>query len=152
MKYKKFIGIDQSLRNTGVVILDDKANVIKTYSWQPKTKDVQRLKEFQTLIENLVSEMGTKDIIYGMEGYSFSKFNMAALGELGGIIKLTFHNCGVELTTYQPTVIKKFICGKGNAKKDLMLKYVFKKYKFDTDDDNLADAFAIARKLYEDNK
>lgn len=150
MKYKFFTGIDQSYSNTGIVILDNKGNVFKTLTWKTKEKDnIKRLAEFYKNIQDLISQF--KDTIYAMEGYSYSKFNMAILGELGGVIKLAFYHSGIPITIYQPTVVKKFMCGTGNAKKELMLKQVYKKFGFDTDDDNLADAFAIARKLYEDN-
>lgn len=61
----------------------------------------------------------------------------------------------ITLYTMVPGVIKKFITGKGNAKKELILKEVYKKYKFDTTDNNIADAFAIAKyiqKTVEDKK
>lgn len=41
--------------------------------------------------------------------------------------------------------LKKFVTGKGVGKKQLMVKYVLQKWGFDTDDDNLADAYGLAR-------
>lgn len=43
-----------------------------------------------------------------------------------------------------PTTLKKFICGTGAAKKELMLKEMFRRYGVDTDDNNQADAAALA--------
>lgn len=41
--------------------------------------------------------------------------------------------------------LKKFVTGKGVAQKGLMVKYVFQKWGYDTNDDNLADAYGLAR-------
>jgi Holliday junction resolvasome RuvABC endonuclease subunit len=51
----------------------------------------------------------------------------------------------IEIITMVPGTIKKFVTGKGNAKKELILKEVFRKFEFDTSDNNIADAFAIAK-------
>ena len=149
MKSKYYIGIDQSLTNTAIVVLNSKGNVIKKEKWSPKLKDVARLEYFFDKIHNLIKKYKNNSVaLYAMEGYSYSKYNMADLGELGGVIKLAFYTNNIDVKIYPPTVIKKFICGKGNAKKDLMIKEVYKKFNFDTDDDNMADAYGIARKLY----
>jgi crossover junction endodeoxyribonuclease RuvC len=44
-----------------------------------------------------------------------------------------------------PTALKKFITGKGNAKKELMLMKIFKRYGLEFENNNLADAYALAR-------
>lgn len=41
--------------------------------------------------------------------------------------------------------LKKFVTGKGVGKKQLMVKFVYQKWGFDTNDDNLADAYGLAR-------
>lgn len=46
-----------------------------------------------------------------------------------------------------PNQIKKFISGKGNCGKDIVVKEVYKKFGFDTDVNDLADAYAIGRLL-----
>lgn len=46
-----------------------------------------------------------------------------------------------------PGEVKKFVTGKGNAKKELIIKEVYKRYGFDTDINDIADAYAIARYL-----
>lgn len=60
--------------------------------------------------------------------------------------------CGdrYDLTTYTPGQIKKFTTGKGNAKKELMMKEVYKRWGFETDSHDVADAYAIARLVEHD--
>ncbi len=46
----------------------------------------------------------------------------------------------MEAKYVAPTQAKKFLTGKGNCDKNLILKEVFKRYGIDVDDDNIADA------------
>jgi len=43
-----------------------------------------------------------------------------------------------------PTTLKKFITGKGNAKKELMLLKVYKKWGKEFDNNNICDAYSLA--------
>lgn len=51
----------------------------------------------------------------------------------------------MTLYTYTPSEIKKFVSGKGNAKKNLIIKDVFKKWGFESEFDDVADAYGIAK-------
>lgn len=42
-----------------------------------------------------------------------------------------------------PSALKKFVTGKGNAKKELMMLEVFKRFGIDTSDNNIADAVGL---------
>jgi Holliday junction resolvasome RuvABC endonuclease subunit len=44
-----------------------------------------------------------------------------------------------------PTVLKKYVTGKGNASKAQMMEGVAKKWGPQFDNDNLADAYALAQ-------
>jgi crossover junction endodeoxyribonuclease RuvC len=68
-----------------------------------------------------------------------------SIGELGGVIKLLLYDNSILFGLVQPTVLKKFVTGKGNSKKELMLLNVYKKFGFDTDNNNIADAYALGR-------
>lgn len=54
--------------------------------------------------------------------------------------KYVCKNIGVR-----PTEMKKFITGKGNAKKEVVMKDVYKKHGFDTNVLDISDAFAVAK-------
>ena len=51
---------------------------------------------------------------------------------------------------YTPGQIKKFTTGKGNAKKELMMKEAYKRWGFETESHDVADAYAIARLVEHD--
>jgi len=44
-----------------------------------------------------------------------------------------------------PTQLKKYATSKGNCGKDIIIKEIYKKYKIDFNDNNLADAFVLAK-------
>jgi Holliday junction resolvasome RuvABC endonuclease subunit len=80
-----------------------------------------------------------------IEGYAFGAKGSAgiSLGELGGVIRIAMFDNAVPYIEIPPTQLKKFITGKGGAVKDIVLKEVFKRYGFDTDDNNVADAYSL---------
>jgi Holliday junction resolvasome RuvABC endonuclease subunit len=79
-----------------------------------------------------------------IENYAFGKTNQAhQMGELGGVIRLMLFEEGYEFFVIPPTRLKKFLTGKGVADKNIILKEVFKRWKFDVDDDNVADALVL---------
>jgi len=43
-----------------------------------------------------------------------------------------------------PTMLKKFVTGKGNTKKDLMLLETYKRYNVYFEDDNICDAYGLS--------
>ncbi|MGD2073064.1 MAG: hypothetical protein PVG65_06210, partial [Candidatus Thorarchaeota archaeon] len=51
-----------------------------------------------------------------------------------------------------PSTLKKFVTGKGNCKKELILLKVYQKFEIEFDNHNLADAFSLAKMAFEENK
>lgn len=143
----KIAGIDPSLTSTGMCVLDNNKFIAGKLIKPGKLRGMKRL----SMIKENVLDMCKKHKVttIGIEGYGFlTKGRGFELGEVGGIIRLSLFEEGIPYASFAPTQIKKFTTGSGNAKKDHMLKAVYKRWKFDTDDDNLADAFAIAKLQY----
>lgn len=145
------VGIDPSLTNTGVVILDDKGELKsqKLFHSKPQPNRIKRIDKllgdvFCFIIDNINHHA---PILFGLEGYSYGSQHFAhQLGELGGILRYKLYISNWYNTVeYAPTMVKKFTTGKGNAKKDLILLNVFKKYGYETDSPDIADAYAIAK-------
>lgn len=163
------LGIDLSLAGTGLAILtDDPAfpepklppvyprssgaspDLIPTawyfgYLVSPVPKAI--LERWQAILAAVTAcaENAHQVII---EGYSFgSKFSshMDAIHELGGIVKYHLAKMGQTPVTVSPSVLKKFITGHGGSDKNLVLKEIYKRYHVDLPDDNMADAFALAK-------
>lgn len=149
---RNFVGVDISLTGTGVCRLTDqgdehKVTCIKTPAHKSFTEWFGRIK---TITDEVLEYVDSGSIVF-VEGYAFGAtgqvFNIA---ELSGYIKYQLYtgDCTAVIQV-PPTSLKKYITGKGNAKKDLMLKEVYKKYNVDFFDDNIADAYALARMAYE---
>lgn len=138
-----FLGIDQSLVNSGVCLFDSDGSV-ELYSIKPgNLKGSERL----DFIANKIQEyLDMKPAMVCMEGYSYGSYGRTfELGELGGILKLLFFRSDIPVTIVPPKALKKFLTGNGNADKMQILKQVSTKYKISPKDDNQADAFGLAK-------
>jgi uncharacterized protein YgbK (DUF1537 family) len=88
-----------------------------------------------------------------MEDYSLgSTYSTINTGEVGGVARVLIYESKIPLRLYEPTRVKKFVTGKGNAPKSAMCVNVYTKWKEDFSQYNelgedLADAFSIAKLL-----
>lgn len=148
-----WIGIDQSYSGFGLVVLDSEGNEeINLWKFPAKGSDAARLQEIHDTLNGFFIGKKSlyKNCYMAMEGYALgSKFNREKLGELGGIVKLSWYRAmGTDPDIYPPTVLKKFLTGKGNATKDQMLAAA--KIKNPTiSNHNVADAYGLALMLKE---
>lgn len=143
-----FVGIDASLTATGLIILDDTGKIFNSTIISSKKKGMDRLVDLEKQVKKILSTyQPAKMIKVYVEGYSFgSRIGQAfSIGEWGGVLKKCLYELGYQVTLIPPTVLKKFVTGKGNAKKELMMLEVFKKWKESFNNNNLADAYGLAR-------
>lgn len=145
-----YLGIDLSLNSTGFVLINENGDFVK--QWLVKNKKNYRAEKRIEFVFN-----STKEIIkealprsIGIEGYSFGSRKGASfsIGEVGGVVKHYLYRIskkGIRYYVFQPKSIKKFAIGNGNAKKSLILKAVYQQWNFDTECEDIADAFAIAQ-------
>ena len=154
----RYVGIDQSYTGFAFVSLDADGTDVSgnLTSFDAKTgSGIERLLSVYGHLFNLLHE--TDDVAHiCMEGYSAaSKFGREQAGELGAIVKLSIYDFFDRFddghgdlrypTIVQPSSLKKFVTGSGAAKKNNMLLAVYKKWGFETSDDNLADAYSLAQ-------
>jgi len=80
-----------------------------------------------------------------LEGYSYGSKGRAIfdVGELGGVIRLTLYEHATPVAIVAPATLKKFTTGKGNASKDQMLAAAIRRWAFEGDDNNAADAWML---------
>lgn len=168
----RYVGIDQSYSGFAFVSIDadgtDVSGNLKSFD-PKKNTGIERLLSIYQHLFNMFCE--TNDVAHiCMEGYApSSKFGREQAGELGAIVKLAIYDFfdrfglarrptsdpdrppedpGGDLrypTIVQTTGLKKFVTGSGAAKKSGMMLAVYKKWGFETNDDNLADAFGLAQ-------
>jgi len=143
------MGLDLSLTGTGLVVIQN-GELKRKELIAVKTKGIERLGNILALVKNAVTEttetIGRIDLAV-IEDYSFGSRGCAIFssGELGGVIRLYLYLEKNDFLLVSPATLKKYVAGKGNADKDVMLKEVFKKWGQDFDDDNIADAYSLAR-------
>lgn len=154
----RYVGIDQSYTGFAFVSIDADGNDVSgnLKSFDPKVNTgIERLLSIYQHLFNLFTEAGEVGHIC-IEGYSnASKFGREQAGELGAIVKLAVYDYFDRFddghgdlrypTIVQPSLLKKFVTNNGAAKKNNMLLAVYKKWGFETSDDNLADAFSLAQ-------
>lgn len=141
-------GLDMSLTGTGVVFLDKNKNIINQtlITSSSKEENTPRLVKISMQILSKIEIFKPNLVILEGPAFGIQKtISMFQLGELAGMTKEKLFILNIPFIIVPPTQLKKFITGKGNAKKDLMLLAVHKKFGVDFEDDNLCDAYALAR-------
>lgn len=158
-----FVGIDLSLTGTGFVILNDKEEIIHQKLISTTVKDSTE-KRLITITDYLVDEIVklyevdddtllNDKLFINIEGLSFGSKGQSML-ELAGLHYFlrcrlyALHHSNLTYETIPPTALKKWICGVGTAKKELMLLKVFKKFGVEFSDNNICDAFCLAKLAY----
>lgn len=138
------MGIDQSLTGTGLCILED-GKIVLSRLIASKKKGVERIIEIKNEIIKTFNEVHPDYV--AIEKYSFTPGRAMAfeLGELIGVVKVTLAELGKVPVVVYTAHVKKYATGKGNADKSLVLLNVYKKFNVEFDNNNLADAFVIAK-------
>ena len=149
-----FVGVDPSYNGFGIVVLDKDAKIIEQRLLiSDSKKDIEeRLLELEdgfSFIPNIVCLHS----VY-IEGPSFSSSGAFVLqmGALHYYLRLFLFRNETKYKIVTPGSLKKFITGTGTAKKELMLLNVYKKWGVEFTDNNLCDAYSLARFALEDFK
>lgn len=143
-----YCGIDQSYTGFAVVHYNPETGEHRDSVKAFKAKGVHRLEDISGHLHGVVD----RNVCHiAMEGYANGmKFGRELAGELGAIVKMTLYEAfptddrGYP-TIIPPTSVKKYATGKGTAKKQEMLLAVYKKWDVEYHNDNLADAYVLAR-------
>ncbi len=151
-----FIGIDASYTSTGLIVLDEDCKIIKqtTFKFNKKELDTEdRLHLVKEELVNYVLNMHKNhQIKVCIEGPSFHSKGRYVLqmGALNFFIRYFFRIGGVCYKVLTPSELKKYVTGKGNSSKDLILLKVYKKWGVEFQDHNLADSYGLARNILEE--
>lgn len=139
-------GIDPSLQKTGVIIMNSAGKVIFEELVKPKKlKSIARLKFIKDRILQILKTH--KVTVVAIESYSFGSRGRAtfSLGELGGVLRLSLLEGGYKFFDVSPSSLKSFVAENGAADKVMMRQAVIRKYKLDISEDNICDAYGLAR-------
>lgn len=177
------LGLDLSLRHSGVVIVDSYGHIMHKETIQSKISSVKKnkyhrlvcvgdneeilevfdittnnhelheVKRFIYIAQRISSIIKKYKITHVvLEGYAMGAIgSVFDIAEMGGLVKKKLFDEGFDsfdkknFFIIPPTSLKGYICGKGNAKKEEMQKAIFLNYGIPFENDNEADAYALAR-------
>jgi len=137
------VAFDLSLRNTGVGIF--------RYGWMHSTASIntEKIKSYPdrlgAILKQVLIYVNAEDKVV-IEDYAFhaNMNSLTVLAELGGLVKFSlWRKTGSWPTLINPATVKKWITGKGNAKKEDIKLAIYKKYKLEFPNSDEADAFAL---------
>ena len=149
-----YIGLDISLTSTGIVAIKD-GKIVKQHLVKPKMKGRKKahaLMQIKQEIVKTVQEISSSSSCRIMiEDFAYGILHMKIGGkpicnnafEMGGLnysVQIALMEMGYDIRLTEPTTLKKFVTGKGNAKKDIVIKEILKRWKVDFDSNDLADA------------
>ncbi len=144
------IGIDYSITEPGICVGDEMDNdcvSYKTPSWTNYSHRIKRFTHYSSLLIKQIPYYDYSNIIIMIEDYAAGgqgKTNQIA--EATGILKYRLYKEGLNLNNLLLCSIqhlKMFCSTSGAAKKELILKDVYKRWGFDTNNNNEADAFVL---------
>lgn len=104
------------------------------------------MRRIRAITTKLMSEVFSfePDLVV-VEGYSFAnKFTSFTAVEINAIIRWQLFENDIPYILIPPTALKKFITGKGNCKKQVMLLEVYKRWGVEAKTDDEIDAYGLA--------
>lgn len=155
---KKFnlIGIDYSITEPGICFTYGEEYECISYKTPPHTKYSHRIKRFSHYANLLIKKipytpsepLKSPNTIIMMEDYAAGgQGKTNEIAEATGILKYKLYNSGFNITNNfllcSIQHLKMFCSTSGAAKKELILKDVYKRWGFDTNNNNEADAFVL---------
>ena len=152
MNYR-FVGLDLSLTGTGMCLMevDETGKLVNMTVKEIKTKPVdftnsiRRVDHISEKVLEFINSQSVPEMIC-VEDYFTGKNPkvIIQLCELGTMVRFKLIKAGLPFYTASPNSLKKFCLGKGAGGKELIIKGVYKKYDFDTNSNNIADAVVLA--------
>ena len=146
------LGIDQSLTGFALCALNlDNPSQHLTWVYKSPYFGIERLADIREWLIDHLNYLSEKHHIedVAMEGTVLASQAALVLGELSATVRLTIFDYFDDERKYPlkvpPMTLKKFAAGKGNAKKQEMLLQIYKRWGVEFNDDNAADAYALAR-------
>ena len=143
---KKILAIDPSLTSTGWAVGNSEFDLLFGDLKNDLRGEI-RITWIITKLKELLLQH--KPNIIAFEDYSYGSHTSAYdLGELGGFIRVLLKeykdaNPTVTILKFAPSELKKFVTGKGDAQKDMIMMKLFQRFGVETANNNQADAVGL---------
>jgi Holliday junction resolvasome RuvABC endonuclease subunit len=142
-----FLGVDQSLRSSGVAVISEEQESVYLGRIAPaKLSDAPRLAAIRDALQTLITT--TPDIRFAaLEGYAYDvgAGRVFELGEVGAVVKLALYDAKIPFIVVPPASLKQFVADHGNANKTQMRISVLRRWGYDITQDDECDAFGLAQ-------
>jgi Holliday junction resolvasome RuvABC endonuclease subunit len=140
---KAFLGIDASVRSSGVVVLRSGFAPLQVRIAPPASLGEKSFAYIYDNFEATIKLLGKVDMA-AMEGPSFNSLNRPFdMGAAYGVFKVLMAKNKIPFVTVPPKSLKKFMTGNGAASKETMVLYA-NSLGLDSKQEDIADAFALA--------
>lgn len=149
------IGLDLSINSPGFCVGKGNQYYCSSIQYSNNEKFPHRIMKYDKMTDRVLKRLKIKnpsktiimieDYAQGAKGRTFEIAEMTGIFKWKLMKKYKIHPSNMHLCTIQH--LKMFALTKGNAKKDLILKQVYKLWNFDTDINDEADAFILWRIL-----
>lgn len=137
-----YLGVDISTK-TGYAVVDKGEVISYGVVTTKKEKGMARVQYILDQIMSIIHRYDPKLIV--IEGYGFAnKHSLVTLVEIGTILRYYLYQEGLLWLEVTPNSLKKFVTGKGSGKKEVIIKEVYRRFGFDTDNNDIADAVGLA--------
>ncbi|NBV05815.1 MAG: crossover junction endodeoxyribonuclease RuvC [Proteobacteria bacterium] len=146
----KILGVDPGLTKTGLGIIEVKNNSLHfiasaTIHTSPSDALAIRLQHFHKLLTEFVKIHQPDEAAIEETFINSNPTSSLKLGHARGALILSLGLCGLKVTEYSTTAVKKAVVGVGRAEKQqvqMMIKILLPKAGFQNEDE--ADALAVA--------
>lgn len=140
---KTFVGVDQSLRSTGVCLLSSAATELFTIK-PGKLRDAPRLAYIRDALAEILRE---RDVTMGAleRGAYNANGRVFQLGGVSAVVELVMYDQGIPHLVVAPNQLKTHFVGYAEATKDWILDAAEKELGWRPKNDDEADAYALAR-------
>lgn len=128
-----------------MVILDENADVVETISLAAGEEDDPL--RFMKLAKRLRKHLNPATDRVLIEGFSFGSRgkSVSTMYGVGWCFRMMLENEKFKWQEAPPTSVKKFGSNKGNAKKEELILPVYKKWGFESNVNDIIDAYIMAR-------
>jgi len=152
LKDPMFVGVDPSYNGFAIIVLDKDANIIsqQLLSTDSNKEVEERLLELEKGFKFIPNIVCLHSVCIEGPSYSSNGAFQLQMGALHFYLRVFLFRKNVNYTIVAPGSLKKFVTGNGTAKKELMLLNVYKKWGAEFKDNNLADAYGLARMALEE--
>jgi len=150
-KDPKFVGLDLSYTGTGLIVLDSQPEILeqKLVKTNKEFSTEERILQIEKEISFIPNIIGLHSVFVEGPAYSSQGNQMLQMGALNFYVRIFLLKHKIPYTIIAPPTLKKFACGTGRAQKDFILLNVYKKWDVSFEDNNLADAYVLARMALE---